>query len=309
MARAYVWTALVSALGVVLLFVLAGCSAGLPEGTPTPVPTNTPAATNTPRATNTPKATNTPRATSTPRPTSTPKASPTPDLEKTYVALQQTATAYAVIVYATSTAEAQLASPTPTTKTFTFIDRTDYSDSYGTYLVGVIRYNGDEAMERPDIVGTLEDKDHNPLATEKAQYAPDVVFPDGLIPYRIEFADPPDNWEFSTVVIQAGDTVSDSTTHTGSFDFPKANLVASTTGVSGPKLVGSVRYTGTEGFASSVKVIAVAYDKQGKVVDVQEADAALSQIGPNETSPFSIEFRSEKEVDSADVVASGVLNK
>src|SRR5437868_288762 len=132
------------------LLLLAGCLPG-EQDTPTPVPTATAQPTATPTATRAP--TDTPVAV--PTDTPTPTETPTP--------IEPSATP----------TEAPFLAPG-----YQLMGQNGYTSFGGTAIVvGVLKYTGSEVTTQPPINITLEDAEHNMLATDNAFTVPDVIKP------------------------------------------------------------------------------------------------------------------------------------
>jgi hypothetical protein len=162
---------------------------------------------------------------------------------------------------------------------------TSYTDSIGSlWFVGEILNKGNASAESVDIALSLLDSNGNVVGvgTDMLSYVP----ANGKFPFKILVNDAPKEWKDVKIQIQGSPS--------GGFLSPYVDF--KTDKVTGqPSTYGTYGLTGTvinigEKTATLVHIVAVAYDKDGKVVDVADTFSALTDIAPGGDSPFSIDF-------------------
>ena len=256
-------------LALLLVLALVGCSSAPSEkavqtaiaqtqvAMPTQAATVAPTSTPLPPAVAQPTATLKPRPTDTPRPTSTPK--PQVKLE--------------VGSY------------------------TSYRNLIGTLVfVGEILNNGDAPATGIQVAISLLDSSGNVLATGSSNLASLRVAPaNGKYPFSIWVDKAPKEWKDIKIQVQ-GDPLDNNPLFPPYLDL-KADKVTgqppeSSYGYYG--LVGKITNVGQQ-TAKLVHIVAVAYDKDGKVIDVGDTYSKLDQIQPGTDAPFQLEFGNIKD--------------
>jgi hypothetical protein len=162
-----------------------------------------------------------------------------------------------------------------------------YVDSIGTlWFVGEIVNNGDAPAGSIQVVLSLLDNSGNVVGV--GSDSPSFVQAKGKFPFKIMVDKAPKEWK--DVKIQIQGTPLDSQSFMPPYiDLKTDKVTGKPSDFGGYELTGTVINTGQQ-TATLVHIVAAAYDKDGKVIDVGDTFATLNDIAPSGDSPFSLQF-------------------
>jgi hypothetical protein len=189
---------------------------------------------------------------------------------------------------------------------FQVLQTNRYADSISdNNYVGVIRYTGSATLGSPRIVATLTDANGKVLDTATTYPGISLVRPNSLIPFRTLFDLPaPTGSKISTSIEAA--PASNSQLQSGYLDLnvAQSKLTPGQRESEPTKIVGTIGNTGAK-TATDVHIIAAIYDGSGKLLDVSNAYAALTDIPSGGTSAFEISSYSSRGAARYDLVVTG----
>lgn len=163
-----------------------------------------------------------------------------------------------------------------------------YIDSIGVlYVVGEIVNKGNASAQEVQLALSLLDDNDNVLAvgTDTLSY----ISANGKFPFSIMIDNAPKQWKSLKIQIQ-GSPYDPSGIFAPYIDLKIDKVTGKLPSVYGYySLMGIVINTG-QGTATLVNIVASAYDKNGKVIDVGWTYATLNEILPGGDSPFSLDF-------------------
>lgn len=314
---------------LLILFVLAGCGRIV-----TPTSQVTIEAMTTPLA-QTVTPTFTPRATSTPRP-ATPIATPTPTITPTpviYVIQSGDTLLDIAINFDRTPEEIQEANgitdprylqigqeivipppklspedtPTPTpTPPILVVSAINFQETrQGTlWCLGEVSNPGNDLLSEVVVEASLLDGAGVVLARAAAYTQLDVILPQQAAPFAILFDKPPRSFAQYQVIIVSGAPISDQSRYY--FDLETFDLHGSLEGTSTYHLAGQLRNFGGSD-VESVRLVAVAYDKEKRVLAQRQAELAVTLLKAGATTPFEIDLIIPKGmVDHYKVLAQGL---
>jgi len=166
---------------------------------------------------------------------------------------------------------------------------TSYLDSIGTlWFVGEIINKGNAPAQNVEVALSLLDDNGKVAAVGSDRFS--FIQANGKFPFKIMVNKAPKEWKEVKIQIQG--------TPYNSKSFMPPYIDLKTDQVTGQLpdssygkygLAGTVINVGQK-TATLVHIVAVAYDKDGKVIDVGDTFATLTDIEPGGDSPFSLEF-------------------
>lgn len=195
-----------------------------------------------------------------------------------------------VIVTATPTPAPQ-ATPTPETEIALEIGSyTSFPTVLGgLYFVGEILNNGTAPASDLNFVLSLLDEQGNVLATTGSNMADLSVVPaGGKIPFLAMLDKDPQPYAKVEILVQ-GEPFTGSSIFPPYFDLKIDKVTGQESNFGRYSLSGKVINTGTKP-AELVKIVAIAYDENGKVIDVGWTFSKLDTILPGQESPFALDF-------------------
>lgn len=260
----------------------------------------------------------TPRATSTPRP-ATPIATPTPTITPTpiiYVVQAGDTLLDIAIAFDLTTEEIQEANgiidprflqigqqliipppkqspedpPTPTpTPPVLVISAVNFQETrQGTlWCLGEVSNPGSEALAEVVVEASLLDGAGVVLARAAAYTQLDVIQPKQAAPFAILFDTPPSTFAQYQVVTVSGVPISDQARYY--FDLETFDVQGSPEGLSTYRLRGQLRNFGGSD-AESIRLVAVAYDKDNRVLAQRQAELAVTLLKAGAITPFELDL-------------------
>lgn len=313
-----------------LSLILTGCGR-----LATPISGTSPEASATPVGAASVTPTLTPRATSTPRPatpiaTATPTVTPTPII---YVIQAGDTLLNIAIQFDRTTEEIQAANgiadprflqigqeiiipppkispedtPTPTpTPPVLVVKAINFQQTrQGTlWCLGEVSNPGSVPLAEVVIEASLLDGAGLVLARGAAYTQLDVIQPDQAAPFAILFDSPPSSFAQYQVVVVSGVPISDQARYY--FDLETFDLHGSPEGLATYRLSGQLRNYGSSD-AESVRLVAVAYDADNRVLAQRQAELAVTLLKAGATTPFELDLTIPKGiVDHYKVLAQGL---
>lgn len=300
--------------------------------TPTPEPvSNLVTATSTPSI----KPTSTLRPTSTPR-IATPIASPTPTVSPTpiiYTVQGGDTLLKIALQFDTSTESIQAANgiidprflqigqqliipppqansdapptPTPTPPPLVVTAINFQETSHGVlWCLGTVENPGDDYLTQVVIEASLFDEAGVLLAREAAFTQLDVVPPGQSVPFAVLFESPPSQFAQYQITAVAGVPLSSQAPYV--FNLETFDLRGTPDGIATYKISGQLRNNDTED-VESIRLVAVAYDKNDQVLAQRQATLAVSLLRAGSATPFEIELIIPSgSVDHYEVLAQGL---
>jgi hypothetical protein len=299
---------LVSSVAVLIVInlILAACDSGAPvaSSTPTPVsePTKQDVAVINAHATITALSRRVDRLSATQTaiiPSAAASSTPEPPAPPT-----DTVVPTAVATESPPTAASQQATNTPKAETFTSLGFRSYRGDFSTNVVGAFRYNGKNPVQSPDITVTLYDANNTVVASAQAFTKPQLVQPGGLVPYNALFSDAPSDWARTEINIRAEDASNFwLSLYTTDFEVSATNMVS---GQSYNPLRVLGRVTNKAGVTTKlIQIIAILYDTEGKVLDVEAGYTAPSGLEAGGSESFEVIFYNTKQAAKFEVVVTG----
>ncbi|MCJ7630501.1 MAG: FxLYD domain-containing protein, partial [Longimicrobiales bacterium] len=171
----------------------------------------------------------------------------------------------------------------------------DYIDGWDRLrIVGEAVNTGDITAKNVEISAVVLDENGDVLALSSSNWdSLDLVPPDGIYPFGFSFSEDFEGWKDVELQIQAYPYDEEQSYFTTAQDLSIKNVTGSEpeSDWSGYTLAGEVVNDGNVA-AKSIKVIVVAYDGAGSVVDLGNASPELedSVLGPGASAPFELEF-------------------
>ncbi len=158
------------------------------------------------------------------------------------------------------------------------------------WCLGEVSNPGDEPLTEVVIEASLFDSAGILLAREAAFTQLDVVPPSEAseaVPFAILFETPPGDFAQYQVIAVAGVPLSVQTRYY--FDLETFDLHGSPEGTATYRLKGQLRNRGSVD-AESIRLVAVAYDQDDKVLAQRQAQLAVSLLKAGATTPFEIDL-------------------
>jgi len=260
----------------------------------------------------------TPRPTSTPRP-ATPIATPTPTVTPTPIiytvqagdtlldiAIQFDRSTEAIqeangivdprflqigqkiVIPAPETSPEDPPTPTPTPPPLT-VQAVNFQETrQGTlWCLGEVYNPGDEPLVEVVVEVALFDGSGVLLAREAAFTQLDVVQPGQSVPFALLFETPPSSFAQYQVIVVAGVPLSSQERYY--FDLETFDITGSHEGAATYHLRGQLRNYGTLD-AESVRLVAVIYDKDNRVLAQRQGELAVSLLKAGATTPFELDL-------------------
>jgi LysM repeat protein len=153
------------------------------------------------------------------------------------------------------------------------------------WSLGQVSNPGDEPLTEVVIEASLFDGTGVLLAKETAFTQLDVIPPGQSVPFAILFESPPSEFAQYQVTAVAGVPLSNQARYY--FDFETFDLQGSPEGVATYRLTGQLRNSGSTD-AESIRLVAVAYDEDNKILAQRQAELAVSLLKAGATTPFEI---------------------
>lgn len=277
----------------------------------------------------------TPRATSTPRP-ATPIATPTPTITPTpviYVIQAGDTLLDIAINFDRTPEEIQEANgitdprylqigqpliipppklspedtPTPTpTPPVLVVKAINFQETrQGTlWCLGEVSNPGSDLLSEVVVEAALLDGAGVVLARADAYTQLDVIQPKQAVPFAILFDQPPSSFAQYQVIIVSGAPISDQSRYY--FDLETFDVFGSPEGASTYRLAGQLRNVGGSD-AESIRLVAVAYDKDNRVLAQRQAELAVTLFKAGAVTPFELDLIIPKgTVDHYKVLAQGL---
>lgn len=159
----------------------------------------------------------------------------------------------------------------------------------GLYFAGEILNNGTAPATDVNFVLSLLDEQGNVLATTGSNIADLSVVPaGGKIPFLAMLDKNPEQYAKVEILVQ-GEEFTGSSIFPPYFDLKIDKVTGQKSTFGRYSLSGKVSNTGTKP-AELVKIVALAYDENGKVIDVGWTFSKLDKILPGQESPFALDF-------------------
>lgn len=318
--------------GFLAIFILTGCGR---LGTPVSQNTDTVEVTSSPVIVATATLIPTPRATSTPRP-ATPIATATPTVTPTPIiyAVQSGDTLLSIAIQFNLTTEeiqeangivdprflqigqpliippprvSAEATPTPTpTPPVLVVKAINFQPTrQGTlWCLGEVSNPGSEALAEVVIEASLLDGAGVVLDRAAAYTQLDVILPGQIAPFALLFDKPPSTFAQYQVVVVSGAPISMASRYY--FDLDTFDLRGSPEGLANYQISGQLRNFGASD-AESVRLVAVAYDKENRVLAQRQAELTVSLFKAGAITPFTIGLTiPQGVVDHYKVLAQGL---
>lgn len=171
---------------------------------------------------------------------------------------------------------------------------TSYPSSIGgLYVAGEILNKGNVPAWQIQVAVSLLDNSGNVLAAGSGGLADLKVAPaGGKYPFLALISKAPSAWKEIKIQVQ-GEPYTDSAIFPPYLDLKIEGVTGKKPQFGGYSLSGRIVNTGKK-TAELVKVVAVAYDQSGKVIDVGWTYSKLDQIQAGGNAPFELEFRNLK---------------
>lgn len=159
----------------------------------------------------------------------------------------------------------------------------------GSYFAGEILNTGTAPASHVNFVLSLLDEEGNVLATTGSNIADLSVVPaGGKIPFLAMLAKAPQQYAKVEILVQ-GKPFTGSSIFPPYFDLKIDKVTGQESSFGRYSLSGKIINTGTKP-AELVKVVAIAYDEDGKVIDVGWTFSKLDKILPGQEGPFELDF-------------------
>jgi len=284
--------------------LLSGCGRLITRPTPTAVAIVQEAPTVMPRATSTP-------VPWTPAPTATPTPTPTPIIYIVQAGdnLLGIARQYGVTVEALQEANAitdprllqigqelvipreeeglaNQPTPTPTPLPFQIANVGFYETPVGSlWCLGEVINNTGAGIEQVQVAVSLYDAEGEMVATSSTFTEFDIIPNEGKMPFALLFNEPPSSFSHHQVVALSGVTVA----HWGR-NYMDLSIESDHGEASGERVyvvTGQVRNTGQHD-VEQVRMVATAYDAEGRVVGIRRGSPETQTLEVGESSPFRV---------------------
>ncbi len=170
--------------------------------------------------------------------------------------------------------------------------------------LGEVSNPGPDYLTQVVIEAALFDDAGVLLAREATFTQLDVVPPNQAVPFSILFDSPPGEFAQYQVVAVAGVPLSGQTRYY--FDLEAFDLRGSPEGIATYRISGQLRNTG-QSDAESIRLVAVAYDENGRMLAQRQAELAVSLLKAGAISSFDIDLIIPRgNVDHYDVLVQGL---
>ncbi len=175
---------------------------------------------------------------------------------------------------------------------------TNYQSSIGgLYIVGEILNKGNSPAWRVQVAISLIDSSGNVVGVGSVNLADMSVTPaNGKYPFLVLISKAPNEWKEVKIQVQ-GEPYTGSSIFPPYLDLKAESVTGKNQQFGGYTLSGKVTNTGSK-TAELVKIVAVAYDENSKVVDVGWTYSTLDQIQSGGNAPFELDFRNLKAAPS-----------
>jgi LysM repeat protein len=172
------------------------------------------------------------------------------------------------------------------------------------WFLGEVNNPGSEALTEVVVEAALFDGAGVLLAREAAFTQLDVVPPKQSVPFALLFETPPSSFAQYQVVAVSGVPISDQSRYY--FDLEAIDLQGFPEGAATYRLKGQLRNYGSAD-AESIRLVAVAYDKENKVLAQRQAELAVTVIKAGAATPFEIDLIiTEGVVDHYNIMVEGL---
>ncbi len=155
------------------------------------------------------------------------------------------------------------------------------------WFLGQVSNPGQAPLTEVVLEAALFDADGVLLAREAAFAQLDVVQPGQAVPFAILFKTPPGDFAQYHVTAVAGVPLSEQARYY--FDLEAFDLQGKPEGAATYRLKGQLRNRG-EADAEAIRLVAVAYDKDNKVLAQRQADLAVNLIKAGAATSFEIDL-------------------
>lgn len=155
------------------------------------------------------------------------------------------------------------------------------------WFLGEVSNPGAEALTEVVVEASLFDGSGILLAREAAFTQLDVIPPNEAAPFAILFDTPPGDFAQYQVVAVSGVPISDQTRYY--FDLEANDLQGAPEGASTYRLSGQLHNVGPDD-AEAIRLVAVAYDEDNRVLAQRQAELAVSVIKAGAITPFEIDL-------------------
>ncbi|NWJ95622.1 MAG: hypothetical protein HXX20_07550 [Chloroflexi bacterium] len=171
------------------------------------------------------------------------------------------------------------------------------------YVVGVFQ-NDTNTEQRIQLTANLLDQDGQLLATSNTMIDALAIVPaKGKSPFRIILENIPENWdrvEFSAEFLPFFKTFK----HNFNYDLSVADVIRDQSKYGLPRLSGHLTNLGQSVSAHS-GIIGVAYDDDGKVLDLESGYTDPQKIEPGASAPFELPFLRAKNFSKYEIFTEG----
>ncbi len=168
---------------------------------------------------------------------------------------------------------------------------TSYESFGALYFVGEVLNKGDAPVADVQVAVSLLDGQGHLLAGEATNLADIGVVPaNGRYPFRLLLTEPPADWQEAKIQLQAAPFVPNPALPVHmDLRLEGATGQPPSSGF-GPYCLSGQVVNGGQVAAREVKVVGVAYDPDGHVLDVADTFATLDEIQPGAAAGFRLEF-------------------
>jgi len=172
------------------------------------------------------------------------------------------------------------------------------------WCLGTATNPGSVALTELVIEAALLDSGGGLLAREAAFTQLDVVRPGQSVPFAILFDNPPSSFAQYQVIARAAIPLSDQTRYY--FDLETFDLRGAAEGLATYRVTGQLRNRGNLD-AESIRLVVVAYDKDGRVLAQRQAELTVHLLKAGAATSFELELIIPKGVvDHFEVLAQGL---
>ncbi|HEX9925646.1 MAG TPA: FxLYD domain-containing protein, partial [Anaerolineae bacterium] len=155
------------------------------------------------------------------------------------------------------------------------------------WFLGEVSNPGTEALTEVVVEASLFDGGGILLAREAAFTQLDVIPPNEAVPFAILFDTPPGDFAQYQVAAVSGVPISDQARYY--FDLKANDLQGEPEGASTYRLRGQLHNDGPDD-AEAIRLVAVAYDEDNRVLAQRQAELAVSVIKAGAITPFEIDL-------------------
>jgi hypothetical protein len=155
------------------------------------------------------------------------------------------------------------------------------------WCLGKVSNPGGESLSEVVVEASLYDGGGVLLSREAAFIQLDVIQPDQAVPFAILFDTPPSSFAQYHVVAVSGIPISEQARYY--FDLEAIDLHGVQQDIATYRLSGQLRNWGPQD-AEAIRLVAVVYDKDGKVLAQRQADLAVELLKAGAITPFEIDL-------------------